>query len=199
MSFLPRWLFRYRRYDLYEAVPISTSPSLPSGYGFRPATVHDTETLSTFTRTSRLEVQRRFAFGESCFAVWLGDRPASVFWIHRGACYVRGAGFHLAADLETIYLYDAYTPPAYRRKGLYQAGLRCLTNCLVDSGVKRITQLVEPNNRPVLRTLPKLGYARMLRIRHVRILGLRFTSCLGASNLDSTCRLIAPPGDGFQI
>lgn len=199
MSFLPRWLFRYRRYDLFEAVPIATSPSLPKGYDFRPATVHDTEALSAFTRTSRCEVQRRFAFGDSCFVVWRDARPASVFWIHRGACYVRGAGFYLAADLETIYLYDAYTPPAYRRKGLYKAGLRCLTNVLVDRGAKRITQLVEPGNRPVLRTIPQLGYTRTLKIRHLRILGLGLTSCVGASPVAAKFRPVTRPDHCFQI
>jgi ribosomal protein S18 acetylase RimI-like enzyme len=174
---VPIWLYHHWKAYLFEAnLPApATPPDLPSGYHCRTAEAADLEALSRMIGLPVEEYRRRFDSGEVCFAIFEGDRPANLNWIHRGPCYVRGSDFTLQAGPDDYYIYGIFTDPAERGRGLYKKGLLHLTEYLRARGARRFTQMVETNNAPVLHTLPQLGYRKTITINHIRILGVKYT------------------------
>lgn len=122
-----------------------------------------------------MKYHRRFDSGELCYAVFDGTRPANLNWVHFGPCYVRGAGYVVAGDPADAYIYGIYTNPSERGKGLYKKCLIHLANHLMARGSRRLIQMVEDGNAPVLQTLPLLGYSRRVTLRHRRLFGFKYT------------------------
>jgi GNAT superfamily N-acetyltransferase len=173
----PLWLFHRWDASIFEATlsgPV-TAPELPPGYRCRVAEANDLEALSRLIGVPHEEYSRRVDSGDFCFAVFEGARPANLNWIHLGPCYVRGAGFEVAAAPADAYIYGIYTDPSERGKGLYKKCLLHLANHLLDNGSGRLIQMVEDGNAPVLHTLPQLGYRKTVTLRHRRWFGVRYT------------------------
>jgi len=173
----PLWLFHRWDASIFEATLTqpSTPPELPAGYQCRVATAADLEALSRLIGVPLVEYRRRFDSAELCYAVFDGTRPANLNWVHFGPCYVRGAGYVVAADPADAYIYHIYTDPSERGKGLYKKCLIHLANHLMARGSNRLIQMVEDGNAPVLHTLPQLGYSRKVTLRHRRLFGFSYT------------------------
>jgi hypothetical protein len=198
---IPIWLFHRARAFIYETDPVTTdAPDLPDGYRCRPADESDLSALAEMTGLPESEYRRRFEAGEFCFGVFQGDRPANLNWVHRGTCYVRGAGFIWRAEPGHSYIYGIFTANSERGKGLYKKCLVHLANRLAADGSARLVQMVEDFNAPVLHTLPKLGYERTMTINHVRMFGIKYTKQVDHRDGRVQKRLfVGEPADLFPI
>ena len=199
---VPLWLFHRTKAFLFEALPDAASGTelLPDGYLCRPAVRNDLTALSAMTGLPFYEYRRRFEQGDLCYAVFRSDRPVNLNWVHRGACYVRGAGFRLDEPPSRAYIYGIFTDPAERGRKLYQICLRHLAAYLADRSAAHLVQMVEADNAPVLHTLPRLGYIRTTTINHVRLLGIKYTMVHDERSGRVTRRLfVREPRDVFVI
>ena len=199
---LPLWLYRRTRAFIFVAPAVRPSelPELPHGYHCRPAVESDLPALSRLIGFPVSEYERRFNHGDLCYAVFEGDRPANLNWIHFGSCFVRGAGFSLHAEPGDAYIYGIYTGPSERGKGLYKKALVHLADHLAENGARRLVQMVEDGNAPVLHTLPKLGYTVTTTISHLCLFGLKVTKCRDERDGSISCQVfVRSPGKLFEI
>ncbi len=75
-----------------------------------------------------------------------------------------------------------------------------LADYLFGKNAGRLIQMVEDGNTAVLHTLPKLGYKKTVRIRHLAVLGIRLTTVTGLLSGQTVRKLFMfPPRDLFII
>lgn len=175
---IPSFLYRYGKayiFELEAAQYQRQMGSFPKGYIFRLATRGEMPACSAMTGSTAKEYYRRWDVGDSCYGVFIDNKPVSITWIHRGSCYIRGMGYLHNGTSSDIYIYGIMTEPAARGKGLYKNALMQLAEVLFEGGATRLIQLVEEGNVPVLKTLPDLGYVKTKMIKHLKLFGIKYT------------------------
>jgi GNAT superfamily N-acetyltransferase len=166
--------------DLRAAAARFPDAALPAGYTFRRAAADDLPACALLAGVPRADYQRRQRRGDQCYVAFFAERPVHVAWLHFGRCYVRGLGLLVEALAAECYLYNVFTAPGHRGKGLYKTGQQKIINLLAPQGITRLRQLVTLDNAVPLATLPKLGYAATSWIRYRRLCGVHFTAVCNA-------------------
>lgn len=191
---IPGWLFRHGQAYIFELVSPADRAYIepvefPHGYQGRLARQEDMHACARAAGVAPEEYTRRFVDGEQCFAVFDGYRAVNLNWIHRGAYYVRGMGYlHNGARPER-YIYGILTVPSERGKGLYKKSLVTMTRRLFEMNSEPLVQMAEADNAAVLHTLPKIGYSKTHSIRHISIIGIKYTVTMNLVENQVTRRL----------
>jgi GNAT superfamily N-acetyltransferase len=162
--------------DLAAAAARFPAAVLPAEYTFRRADPADLPACALLAGAAPDDYQRRHRRGDQCYVTLCRERPVHLAWLHFGPCYVRGMGLLVEALSAECYLYNVFTAPPYRGKGLYKTGQQEIIGRLAAEGITRIRQLVTLDNAVPLATLPKLGYATTDLIRYRRLCGVHFTA-----------------------
>jgi hypothetical protein len=127
------------------------------------AAVADPANDLDITMADRLQSGRDF-----CFAAFFGNRLANYSWYALEAIGPEdsfGAGLILPRD--TVYMYKAYTVPAYRGQQIHGAVLLKAAQYFQQLGITQLIAIVEFANGPSLRSHLRLGCrpaGRLLRI-----------------------------------
>ena len=112
--------------------------------------------------------QRLQSGRDFCFGAFHGDRLANYSWYALEAIEPEhGFGARLSFPRDTVYLYKAYTAPAYRGRKIHGAALRQAMQVFQPRGIRHLIAIVEFANWASLRSHEKLGCRRagkMLRI-----------------------------------
>ncbi len=162
---------------------MSQSPAacLPEGYSFREAVPEDLPACARMAGWP-VELYRQWWHqGEQCYVTLWQGQPINLNWLHFGSCYVNGLGLLIEAGPEQCYLYNVFTDPAHRGRGIYKCTQLLLVNLLAARGVTRVLQAVFHGNSVPHATLPKLGYVATQTVRHTRLCGLKITTITGAT------------------
>jgi hypothetical protein len=168
--------FVYELNDLAAFAGEINEEPLPAGCGFRLATTAEMPDCAAMAQASTVEYRRRVRCGDQCYAVFQGNRPVNINWLHFGSCYVRGLGLLIEADAAQCYLYNVFTDRACRRQGLYANTQLRLIKALAARGVQGIRQVVMRENTAPQLALPKWRYELAQIVRHRCVLGTRLTS-----------------------
>ena len=111
----------------------------------------------------------RFDSGCLCFVARHEGRAVGACWIATGRAY----SAHLACDLPLsagdAYLFDAYTLPAYRGRGVAPALCAHQLRYCRDAGWRRAIRATSPENRAALRAHAKSGFRAAAVIGRVMI------------------------------
>ncbi len=84
--------------------------------------------------------------------------------------------------------------------GLYRWTQHELMRILKEQAVPRIVQLVEDRNEAPLKTLPRLGYELVWRVRHITFLGISWTTIADANGKPVSSQYrVCVPRDVFRI
>jgi RimJ/RimL family protein N-acetyltransferase len=166
------YIFELHNEDHDQSAP---PPRFPEGYAPRLACREEMPECSRITGHNVDEFYRRYDAGDLCYGVFDGKRPVNINWIHRGGCYIRGMGYFHNGDNNDSYIYGIMTDRAEQGKGIYQNCLRSLADYLFENGDKKLVQMVEDGNEPVLHTLPGLGYRKVKIVKYSCMLGIKHT------------------------
>ncbi len=115
------------------------------------------------TMAERLRSGRDF-----CYGAFHGNRLASYSWYALDSIEPEhGFGAGLTFPLDTVYLYKAYTLPAYRGRQVHGAALQRAARFFQQHGITQLIAIVEFGNWASLRSHEKLGcrpVGRLLRV-----------------------------------
>jgi GNAT superfamily N-acetyltransferase len=185
--------------DLYPAAAREAKP-LPEGYNFRQAGPDDMLACAATAGATPEHYARRCRQGIHCYVVEADGRPVNLTWLHFGSCYVRGLGLLIRAKPTTCYLYNVFTDPGQRGKGLYKTTQQKLIQILARQGITKVIQVVEARNRIPQLTLPQFGYEHMLTISCLCVCGLKFTKLCGTDgNITARRVLWKTPRDVYVV
>lgn len=177
---IPRWLYYSGRAYIFELAQSDKlldvrTLSLPEDYLCRMVQREGMFACSRLTGLDERECYRRLDAGDLCFGVFSPNGLANVTWVHTGSCFIRGMGYLFQGSVHDHYIYGIMTDYTERGKGLYTNCLRQVGIYLFNSNATRLVQMVEEGNKPVLKTLPQLGYRQTKCISHIVMLGVKRT------------------------
>lgn len=110
------------------------------------------------------------AKGDRCWAIRDGERLAMYGWYARKPTPVF-ANLALRFDPAWVYMYKGYTHPDYRGKRLHAIGMAQALVALTGEGLKGLVSQVERNNFSSLKSVGRMGYVNVSRLRGWRCLG----------------------------
>jgi RimJ/RimL family protein N-acetyltransferase len=152
--------------DLGEPIPdVLSSVALRFG----PLEPSAREAYLEFQPEARGYAGRRFADGDECFAAWTGERLASTTWCSRGEKFIPYLGHTWRVGAGEVLIFDSYTPPELRGRGISATLGTWMYRHFRDLGVRRIVGAINPRNRASLRLHAKLGFRPRGLVRSVRV------------------------------
>ena len=127
-------------------------------------------------RDQRAVFLDRFAAGDHCVVVVVGDRIVGYEWFCDREVHQEGSwGYRIAIPGGFIYAYDAYIDPAYRNTGVWLRFKAYLGDLMVASGKRGVLTFVDYGNLPSLRTHLRFGFKPATTVLAMKVLGWLMT------------------------
>lgn len=154
-----------------------TSPNAPTSddLSFRAATDADAERYARDVGTDSPQTFRsRLTPRTRCFVVEADDRFVHASWVTTERSWAREIRGWLVPPHGDAYIYESFTHPDARGRGIYPFALASILATLCSEGVRRAWIAVEEHNPPSRRSIDKAGFTFAFAISYRRKLG-RFT------------------------
>lgn len=181
MPLRPFWAFERGTLwtmDLDGPSPMATA--VPAGVMFGEAQPEDTRELAAAMGVpDPQEVVQRFLSGRRCFVARVEGAIAAYGWVSEGAESIGELERTLRIQPSEAYIWDCATLPAFRRRGLYSALLRCIVGVLRGEGVRRLWIGASLDNAPSIRGFRSAGFRPVIKLIYLRVLGLRGNWLMG--------------------
>lgn len=91
------------------------------------------------------EVQSRFDLGQRCWVLTVDGRIAHALWVDRRRAWIDYLQLEFPLTPGDAYLYNSYTPPAFRGRGFAAAALRSVAHALRQEGATRAVACLQPD------------------------------------------------------
>ncbi len=118
-------------------------------------------------------VKARFEQGEVCGVAWSNSAVVSYCWLAFKQAEVGEINRYIKLREKELYLYDAFTLPDYRGRGLFPALLTAILGHARSQGYSRALIFSNSKNRPSLRGIEKAGFSLFQSIHFLKLLDLR--------------------------
>ena len=130
------------------------------GDGDLYARVIGTDSAATF--------RRRLTPTTRCFFVFGGDELLHASWVTTGAAWTREIRAYIVPPAGDAYVYESFTRPEARGRGVYPFALRGICASGAAEGVTRVWVAVESGNAPSLKAIRKAGFEPTYEMRYGR-------------------------------
>lgn len=150
--------------------PAGEEPPAPDGgLVFRSTTTDDGELYARDIGTdSRRSFRARLSPTTSCFVVESHGRLLHASWVTTSGAWTRELGAYLRPPPRTAYIYESFTHPDARGRGLYPFALRAIASQAAGSGLDSLWVGVEASNPSSLRAVNKAGFRPVARLEYSR-------------------------------
>lgn len=126
---------------------------------FGPLRQSDIEEFSGFQPDRRREhIELRMSTGDLCFAARHGGALASTTWACRSKHWVPDLHFMWQVAPREVYLYDSYTDPRFRGRGIATALDAHVLRYFLGLDVDRALTAIAPENTASIRSKTKVGF-----------------------------------------
>ncbi len=106
-----------------------------------------------------------------CFVVEADDRLVHASWVTTAAAWTRELRAYLVPPMRDGYIYESFTRPDARGRGIYPFALRHIVTWGRTADVERLWVGVEEHNDPSIRAITKAGFREAFRLPYERKLG----------------------------
>lgn len=162
----------YRRLILLECSLVPALPQLAPGFPLQFGRLKPSELddhLAFRPDLSAEGIQDRLRSAQDCFVARHEGRIVSACWAATRSVRIAFLDLELHVAADEVYLFDAFTDPAYRRQGIAVA--LCLHQLAHyrAQGKRRAIRGTVPENTPALRAHAKSGFRPCALIRMLRL------------------------------
>jgi GNAT superfamily N-acetyltransferase len=175
-ALLPSRLFYYHRVAILRLEERKQFRRF-RGVVLRPATAEDLESLARHLGrpTIGFEVlKRRWTRGDTCVLAEAGGLPVSMQWASRQRYPMSDVDYVFDPGNKGVLLYDAYTVPEWRMKGIHVNVMQHLLEYLPPEEIERVYSAIDHGNDHSLRTHLRFGFRVCQYVTQVRLLGLNW-------------------------
>lgn len=131
----------------------------PEGLSFRPATFADAAAYAAQIGTdSEATFRARLTDTTDCYLVETLGRIAHASWVTTSGAWTTELGCPVMPPAGSAYVYESFTDPALRGRGIYPLALACICAELSSRGIGEAWIAVDPDNAPSLRAISKAGF-----------------------------------------
>lgn len=168
-----QWLWSEYTYLIYhlDVSHYDRAPRLPLCR--RELRLNDLLKLGYFKATAFPELIRdRLSSGSICHGFLIDGELANVAWTTHGYIVLE-LNWHLPIPA-SLAIYDCFTLPEHRSKGVYAASLVILANLAHLQNVPTVVIAVDADNAISIRVIESVGFQPLCRIKRRRCLGWYF-------------------------
>jgi RimJ/RimL family protein N-acetyltransferase len=115
--------------------------------------------------------RRRLTPTTSCFLVERAGALLHASWVTTGAAWTREIRAYVVPPPGDAYVYESFTSPDARGRGVYPFALAGICRWAQESGVARVWVAVESGNAPSYRAITKAGFEPCYSIQYGRRAG----------------------------
>lgn len=115
--------------------------------------------------------RRRLTTTTECFLVFLGDDLLHASWVTTGAAWTREIDGYVVPPGGDAYVYESFTRPEARGRGVYPFALRGICEWAAGAGVTNVWVGVEEGNAPSRKAIRKAGFEPSYSMRYGRRFG----------------------------
>ena len=138
----------------------------------RRATIGDAEAYARAIGTdSATTFRRRLGATTHCFLVHLEDRLVHASWVTTSAAWTREIRGYIVPPQGDAYVYESFTSPGVRGRGVYPFALAGVCEWAAQTGVATVWVAVERDNAASFKAIRKAGFEPSFSIRYARRLG----------------------------
>ena len=162
----------YRRLMLLERPLEGTPPRFACGLsvGIELLAPRDVDDYLAFRPESPPgRVLDRLRLGQACFVARHEGRVVSACWATTEPAWSEYLACELPVAAGEVFMFDAFTQPAYRGRGIAPALCVQLLIHYGEAGLRRATRAVLPENLPARRAHAKAGFRPYAVVRTLRI------------------------------
>jgi GNAT superfamily N-acetyltransferase len=111
----------------------------------------------------------RLDSGAVCHGFFLDGRLVNIAWTTLG--YLELEAGATIGDSSSVGVFDCYTLPAFRSRGIYTEALVMLVHAIRKSGVDGLLIGVDTGNLPSIKGIERAGFEPLYRLSRLRRLG----------------------------
>lgn len=115
--------------------------------------------------------RERLSETTTCYAVESDDGIVHASWVTTQCAWTREVRAYFCVAGANAYVYESFTHPAARGRGVYPFALRRICEDLASRGIDALWVAVESSNQPSLRAVAKAGFEESFRLSYRRRLG----------------------------
>lgn len=175
-SYLPHRLLSYRHHVLLRC-DREPAGRVPPVVMTRVVTLGDVGRLAGHLNLDAPTLERRLGRGDKCVVAFEGGRPIAVAWAATGTRHLVGLGRVFVVPSDAFYVYDTFTAPHARRRGLATAVYQALFAHFATLGRTTAYAAVEVLNDASLHAHEEWGFVRVGRARLLYLPWLRLSLC----------------------
>lgn len=155
----------YRRVLLVERVLDGSKPKSGAWDCLSMLTTSDLDRYSRFHPDADLdEIRARLERGDICFAMNQEDEIIHVCWVRRGRAHIDYLDCEVELPSDVGYVYEVFTKPEFRGRGLAGARTSLMEKPLIDAGYRGVLSAIGPENRASLHFNQQAGHKVVGRI-----------------------------------
>jgi ribosomal protein S18 acetylase RimI-like enzyme len=171
-------LNKFTFYKELQGMIVTMETLDPKYLNGNPAYVHgflDEAQLRQFSKDSETQItdvflDRVLPKGDRCYAIMDGGRLAAYGWYSTKPTNINKE-LVLHFDPHWVYMYKGYTHPDYRGQRLHAIGMAKALEAFTKEGYKGLISYVETNNFASLRSVFRMGYRNICKVRIFKGLG----------------------------
>lgn len=115
---------------------------------------------------------RRMREGKTGFVAEHNGRIMHYSWVSLHDEYESWSGRWVRLEKNEAYIYDGFTAPDARGRGIYPAVLRGIEKTLHEKGIRKLWIIIGRHNTSSLRAAERAGFVPVKLFMNVRILGM---------------------------
>lgn len=167
-----RWFYSKGKLIVYSIDPATAVAAALSGASFRTADGGDAARYARAVGTdSATTFVRRLGPTGRCFIVDMDDRIVHASWFTTSTSWVGEMGAYLVFPPRHGYVYESFTHPRARGRGLYPFALAHICRSVAAEGCPRVWIAIEDHNASSRRAVEKAGFEAVYSIVFERRLG----------------------------
>jgi GNAT superfamily N-acetyltransferase len=139
----------------------------------RRAEDKDALSISRAMAVPTAQVERRLALGKRCYVAEAAGQVVSYGWLSFRQEEIPELERVVHPGPDEAYIWDCFTLPAYRGKGLLRAVLRSMEADLRWFAFRRAWAAILADNRSSQHAFRKAGFTHVVDAVYLRVLGLR--------------------------
>ncbi|MFH2055525.1 MAG: hypothetical protein ABIJ61_06175 [bacterium] len=167
----PGWLFHFDHTTNWLSVGTVMKPPFDDNLLFRMATEADAEMMRQLS-VSPEEFRRRLHLDDKCAIAMRNDEVRSMCWAAIGKLWIKTSGSVLDTGNEGLYVYNGYTLPDERGKGLLKGCYKVLFDYYYPQGRTKVHSAISAFNHVSQVVNRKVGAVSVGETVRVRLFGL---------------------------
>jgi len=172
-----RTSFQYETLFVFEVQTSKVRVKKANGVEVRLLQPNDLPKLNKLKGPEAEKTEERLQARDLCFIGENGGHIVHYEWICLNEIFQNFFERKIRVSPNSAYVYNGYTVPKYRSRGISAAVLTNAANYLFQNGIEEMYVIIASDNYPSLRTWQKIGPRKLGEVTFIKLFNSRTYKC----------------------